>query len=129
MPNKKPLSNYAKRSVKLKVGMTGFEPATSCSQSRRSSQAELHPVMAGSLRLGQLAVNTPFPFSSIRHPFLVKGSSRIPKIRIFLWLFVRILIPLILIFQRLWSLRIPRSQSLCNAVELIQSREMDDHLT
>ena len=23
--------------------MTGFEPATSCSQSRRSSQAELHP--------------------------------------------------------------------------------------
>ena len=25
--------------------MTGFEPATSCSQSRRSSQAELHPVV------------------------------------------------------------------------------------
>ena len=27
-----------------KVGVTGFEPATSCSQSRRSSQAEPHPV-------------------------------------------------------------------------------------
>ena len=28
-----------------KVGMTGFEPATSWSQTRRSSQAELHPAM------------------------------------------------------------------------------------
>ena len=28
-----------------KVGVTGLEPATSCSQSRRSSQAELHPVV------------------------------------------------------------------------------------
>ncbi len=27
-----------------KIGVTGFEPATSCTQSRRSSQAELHPV-------------------------------------------------------------------------------------
>ena len=26
------------------VGVTGLEPATSCSQSRRSSQTELHPV-------------------------------------------------------------------------------------
>ena len=26
-----------------KLGATGFEPATSCSQSRRSSQAELRP--------------------------------------------------------------------------------------
>ena len=26
------------------VGVTGFEPTTSCSQSRRSNQAELHPV-------------------------------------------------------------------------------------
>ena len=25
------------------IGVTGFEPATSCSQSRHSSQAELHP--------------------------------------------------------------------------------------
>ena len=25
------------------VGVTGFEPATSCSQSRRSSQTEPHP--------------------------------------------------------------------------------------
>lgn len=28
------------------VGMTGLEPATSCSQSKRSSQTELHPVAA-----------------------------------------------------------------------------------
>ena len=27
-----------------KFGATGFEPATSCSQSKRSSQAELRPV-------------------------------------------------------------------------------------
>lgn len=27
------------------VGMTGFEPAASCSQSRRSDQTELHPVV------------------------------------------------------------------------------------
>ena len=27
-------------------GVTGFEPATSCSQGRRSSQAELHPDFA-----------------------------------------------------------------------------------
>jgi hypothetical protein len=26
------------------VGMAGFEPATSCSQSRRANQAALHPV-------------------------------------------------------------------------------------
>ena len=29
--------------VLMKIGVTGFEPATSCSQSRRSGQAELHP--------------------------------------------------------------------------------------
>jgi hypothetical protein len=28
----------------LPVGMAGFEPATSCSQSRRANQAALHPV-------------------------------------------------------------------------------------
>lgn len=31
------------------VGMTGFEPAASCSQSRRSDQTELHPVVLGQL--------------------------------------------------------------------------------
>src|SRR5262249_24298031 len=31
-----------------KIGATGFEPATSCSQSTRSSQAELRPVMESS---------------------------------------------------------------------------------
>ena len=28
------------------VGVIGFEPTASCSQSRRSDQAELHPVSA-----------------------------------------------------------------------------------
>ena len=32
-----------KHSKILEIGVTGFEPATSCSQSRRSGQAELHP--------------------------------------------------------------------------------------
>ena len=30
----------------MPIGVTGFEPAASCSQSRRSSQAEPHPVIA-----------------------------------------------------------------------------------
>ena len=30
--------------IKLQIGVTGFEPATSWSQTRRSSQAEPHPV-------------------------------------------------------------------------------------
>gem|GEM_PF-1348681 len=34
----------------FKIGMTRFERATSCSQSRRSSQAELHPVCAAEFR-------------------------------------------------------------------------------
>src|SRR3990172_4365573 len=33
------------------VGVTGFEPATSCSQSKRSSQAELHPASSIALHL------------------------------------------------------------------------------
>ena len=35
----------------FKIGMTRFERATSCSQSRRSSQAELHPVCASESRV------------------------------------------------------------------------------
>src|SRR5215469_3155493 len=30
--------------LKIDVGMAGFEPAASCSQSRRANQAALHPV-------------------------------------------------------------------------------------
>ncbi len=38
--------NYTRMSLCLKsVGVTGFEPATSWSQTRRSSQAEPHPVV------------------------------------------------------------------------------------
>jgi hypothetical protein len=29
--------------IRKMVGMAGFEPATSCSQSRRANQAALHP--------------------------------------------------------------------------------------
>ena len=42
--------NYTRASNLRKVGVTGFEPATSCSQSRRSSQTEPHPVGASCLR-------------------------------------------------------------------------------
>ena len=35
--------NYTRISVRVKIGVTGFEPATSWSQTRRSSQAEPHP--------------------------------------------------------------------------------------
>ena len=31
----------------MRIGVTGFEPAASCSQSRRSIQAELHPGNSG----------------------------------------------------------------------------------
>ncbi len=40
------MSNYGQEIYEegiIEIGVTGFEPATSCSQSRRSSQAELHP--------------------------------------------------------------------------------------
>jgi hypothetical protein len=34
------------------VGVTGFEPATSCSQSKRSSQTELHPGWCFFIKIG-----------------------------------------------------------------------------
>ena len=40
-----------------RVGMTGFEPATSWSQTRRSSQAELHPEESDSLGAAPRNVN------------------------------------------------------------------------
>ena len=42
-------SNRAALLTSEKIGMTGFEPATSWSQTRRSSQAELHPARSDSL--------------------------------------------------------------------------------
>ena len=36
--------SYEEGKVAFLVGVTGFEPATSCSQSKRSNRAELHPV-------------------------------------------------------------------------------------
>ena len=43
-----PLNYTRKSAAYLIVGVTGFEPAASCSQSRRSSQAEPHPVALNS---------------------------------------------------------------------------------
>ena len=66
-PNRSTLENPYESSEKalpavfaskaLKVGMTGFEPATSWSQTRRSSQAELHPESARSLHTKRSCVN------------------------------------------------------------------------
>ena len=42
----------------MKIGVIGFEPTASCSQSRRSNQAELHPVISVPL----LNVYCPMPF-------------------------------------------------------------------
>src|SRR5436305_10398891 len=44
---RKPFDVLAEGSFLKKVGATGFEPATSWSQTRRSSQAELRPVQGG----------------------------------------------------------------------------------
>lgn len=40
-----------KSALPLMVEVTGLEPAASCSQSRHSSQTELHLVMYGAVRL------------------------------------------------------------------------------
>ena len=41
----------------FKVGVTGFEPATSWSQTRRSSQAEPHPVITVYINISQMILN------------------------------------------------------------------------
>ena len=38
------LADVSRRTIDIQVGATGFEPATSWSQTKRSSQAELRPV-------------------------------------------------------------------------------------
>ena len=53
------------------IGATGFEPATSCSQSTRSSQAELRP---GLLRRH-------FAFTSLEPPACPKGRSSQAELR------------------------------------------------
>ena len=42
-PEKQPTAGGRNSSRRIRVGVAGFEPATSCSQSRHSNQAELHP--------------------------------------------------------------------------------------
>ena len=44
---------YCRMSPKIQVGATGFEPATSWSQTRRSSQAELRPAASDAAQLNQ----------------------------------------------------------------------------
>ena len=40
---KKQTGLFTRKSLSVRIGATGFEPTTSWSQTRRSSQAELHP--------------------------------------------------------------------------------------
>ena len=47
-----------------KVGVTGFEPATSWSQTRRSSQAEPHPVIIVCISQRQVQVYPIYPLLS-----------------------------------------------------------------
>ena len=42
--NKKPYSPTPQAGVGLPVGLTGFEPATSCSQSRRATKLRYSPM-------------------------------------------------------------------------------------
>ena len=41
----------------VRIGVTGFEPATSWSQTRRSSQAEPHPVITVYINISQMILN------------------------------------------------------------------------
>ena len=41
--SKKALANFTLQVLDFHVGVAGFEPATSCSQSRRADRATLHP--------------------------------------------------------------------------------------
>ena len=53
-----PLNYTCMKSIYLIIiGVTGFEPATSWSQTRRSSQAEPHPVITVYINISQMILN------------------------------------------------------------------------
>lgn len=59
-----------------KIGMTGFEPTTSCSQGKRSNQTELHPNALVSGLAPVLAVRLSTPYLGQRAVFA--STSRVP---------------------------------------------------
>ena len=65
-----------------KIGMTGFEPATSWSPTRPSSQAELHPERGDSLGAFDSGVNE-IRLSEKRSDILIDQAARcsLPRIR------------------------------------------------
>ena len=79
------------RKWKISIGVTGFEPATSWSQTRRSSQAEPHPVIPCDANIiilqGQRNVNTLFQlflffflkFCLLRFPLPAKAKTSAAK--------------------------------------------------
>ena len=66
---------FARFRAKKMVGATGFEPATSCSQSTRSSQAELYPDSHHSMRTEPQVIPAPKLVRSTRSP----GFSNPPR--------------------------------------------------
>ena len=53
----------------IQLGVTGLEPATSCSQSRRSSQTELHPGAVGTV------ASSYYPVSLVQKPFYTNRAG------------------------------------------------------
>ena len=65
--------------ISYNIGVTGFEPATSCSQSRRSSQAEPHP---GLCKIKNFVLLT-IPCLSQRQKLLYISSSQLSTLFLF----------------------------------------------
>lgn len=71
--------------VGKRIGAAGFEPTTSCSQSRRSSQAELRPVRVGecSSEFARAVVAYPIgePQRSRAQPIQDESGNALPMLR------------------------------------------------
>ena len=59
------LASAATRTGLTGIGTTGFEPATSASQTRRSNQAELRPVSTKGRAHGHLREESPSPCNTL----------------------------------------------------------------
>ncbi len=57
--NKKAFT-YKCKGLVISVGVAGFEPATSCSQSRRANRTTLHPGIGVGVSLGVCVVENTF---------------------------------------------------------------------
>src|SRR5438876_11555882 len=63
-----------------RIGATGFEPATSWSQTTRSSQAELRPEVGSSYRVGLMDTKVrelSLPLAAMRAPARIAASGKI----------------------------------------------------